>query len=138
MVMRQAVQHGNGGRGMLTNTRVFFMRPLVNFSVFPIGQDYHLPHHLFATVPHYRLKELHEFLLAYPQYRQQAIEVENYFVPRLAPPRRPTVVDVLGPQYAPQDPRAVYIDNTVLEQNEVEDKEEILRVARRARSQVTA
>ena len=63
MILRQLVQHGNGDRGWLTNTRVFFINPLINFSVFPMGQGYHLPHHLFASVPHYRLKELHEALV---------------------------------------------------------------------------
>jgi fatty acid desaturase len=124
MVLRQSVQHGNGGRGMLTNTRVFFMNRLVNFCVFPIGQHYHLPHHLFATVPHFRLPQLHEALLAYPDYRQQALEVENYFVPSPQPPHRPTVVDVLGPEYAPR-PQGIYIDNSVLDDHEVDEAAEI-------------
>src|SRR5205823_4724020 len=34
MVLRQLVQHGNGDRGWLTNTRVFFVARLINFSVF--------------------------------------------------------------------------------------------------------
>jgi fatty acid desaturase len=126
MVLRQIVQHGNGDRGWLTNTRVFFGNRLINFAVFPIGQDYHLPHHLFASVPHYRLKQLHEALLEYPEYREQAIEVEGYFVPRPPPPARPTVVDVLGPEYARRDVE-VYIDNDVLAQEQVEDRDEILK-----------
>src|SRR5262249_14294084 len=68
MILRQWVQHGNGDRGWLTNTRVFFVSQFINFSVFPMGQDYHLPHHLYATVPHYRLRQLHELLLDYPEY----------------------------------------------------------------------
>src|SRR5207253_5147750 len=79
MVLRQIVQHGNGDRGWLTNTRVFFVKRLINFAVFPIGQDYHLPHHLFASVPHYRLRYLHEALLEFAEYREQAIEVAGYF-----------------------------------------------------------
>src|SRR5439155_10622756 len=67
MILRQLVQHGNGGRGWLTNTRVFMVHRAINFAVFPIGQDYHLPHHLFATIPHYRLKRLHELLLQAPE-----------------------------------------------------------------------
>ena len=114
MILRQLVQHGNGGRGWLTNTRVFFVHRLIQFSVFPLGQDYHLPHHLFSTVPHYRLKELHEILLRYPEYREEAVIVEGYFLPRHRPPTRPTVLDVLGPAYAPRD-GAAYIDDTVLE-----------------------
>jgi fatty acid desaturase len=127
MVLRQLVQHGNGGRGWLTNTRVFFVNPFINFSVFPIGQEYHLPHHLFVTVPHYRLKKLHELLLEYPEYREQATVVEGYFLPRHRPPTRPTVLDVVGPEYAPRDPGEVHIENAVLDEEEVEEKEEILR-----------
>ncbi len=69
MILRQLVQHGNGDRGWLTNTRVFFVNRLINYAVFPMGQDYHLPHHIFASVPHYRLRELHEFLLQCVEYR---------------------------------------------------------------------
>jgi fatty acid desaturase len=103
MVLRQLVQHGNGGRGWLTNTRVFFVHQMIRFSVFPIGQDYHLPHHLFVTVPHYRLKRLHEMLLEYPEYREKVVIVEGYFLPRHRPPTHPTVLDVLGPAYAPRE-----------------------------------
>ena len=127
MIMRQIVQHGNGGRGWLSNTRVFLIRPFIRFSVFPIGQDYHLPHHLFATIPHYRLRELHELLLEYPEYREQAVVVEGYFLPPHTPQTRPTVLDVLGPDYAPRDAREVHIDNTVLEDDVIEEKADILR-----------
>ena len=65
MIMRQLVQHGNGDRGWLTNTRTFLVAPAIRFAVFPLGQDYHLPHHVFATIPHYRLKKLHEHLMQY-------------------------------------------------------------------------
>ncbi|MFN4257934.1 MAG: fatty acid desaturase family protein [Gemmataceae bacterium] len=127
MILRQLVQHGNGGRGWLTNTRVFLVHPFINFAVFPLGQDYHLPHHLFATVPHYRLKQLHELLLQYPEYQEQAVVVEGYFLPRERPPKHPTVLDVLGPDYAPNRHLDVYIDNTVLEGVRVEEKDAILR-----------
>lgn len=126
MILRQLVQHGNGDRGWLTNTRVFFVQPLINFAVFPLGQDYHLPHHLFASVPHYRLKELHEALLQCQEYRDQAVVVEGYFFPRERPSRHPTVLDVLGPSYTHRT-KEVYIDNEVLEGENVEDKEDILR-----------
>ncbi len=126
MILRQLVQHGNGDRGWLTNTRIFFVNPLINFAVFPMGQDYHLPHHLFSSIPHYRLRRLHQALLDCEEYRNQAVVVEGYFLPRERPPQHPTVLDVLGPEY---HHRAVeiYIDNDVLENDKVEDKEEILR-----------
>jgi fatty acid desaturase len=127
MILRQWVQHGNGDRGWLTNTRIFFVQRLLNFSVFPIGQDYHLPHHLFATVPHYRLRRLHEALLEYPEYREQAVEVHGYLKSPEHPQVHPTVVDVLGPEYAAQEFRGIHIDNSVLDDDVVEEKAEIIR-----------
>jgi fatty acid desaturase len=128
MVLRQIVQHGNGDRGWLTNSRVFLCHPFINFAVFPMGQDYHLPHHMYSTIPHYRLKDLHEAMLEYPEYSEKATVVEGYFWPKEKPPTRPTVVDVLGPEYAPHEFRGVYIDNSVLEDQNVteQEKEEIL------------
>jgi hypothetical protein len=96
---------------------------------------------MFATVPHYRLKELHETLLGYPEYRREATVVEGYFWPKERPPVHPTVVDVLGPEFAPTRFRDVYIDNSVLEDQNVtaREKEEILidgaREAARLRSE---
>jgi fatty acid desaturase len=126
MILRQLVQHGNGDRGWLTNTRVFFINPLINFAVFPMGQDYHLPHHLFASVPHYRLKELHAALVTCQEYREQAVVVEGYFLPYEKPPTKPTVLDVLGPAYHHRAAE-VYIDNAVLDGEEVEEKDDILQ-----------
>jgi fatty acid desaturase len=127
MILRQWVQHGNADRGFLTNTRIFFVTHAIHFSVFPIGQDYHLPHHLFASVPHYRLRHLHEFLLDYPEYREHALEVHGYFLSPEQPQIHPTVLDVLGPEYAAKEFHGVHIDNSVLEDDEVEEKAAILR-----------
>ena len=79
MILRQWVQHGNADRGRYTNTRVFLVGPLVRYAVFPFGMDYHLPHHLMASVPHYNLKQLHEIMLRDPEYRDKGIIVEGYF-----------------------------------------------------------
>jgi fatty acid desaturase len=132
MILRQLVQHGNGDRGWLTNTRVFFVNWLISFAVFPMGQDYHLPHHIFASVPHYRLRALHAFLLQCAEYRAQAVEVEGYFFPYEKPPTKPTVLDVLGPAYHHRA-ADVYIDNAVLEGEQVEEKEEILQQGEEAK-----
>jgi fatty acid desaturase len=126
MILRQIVQHGNADRSWVTNTRTFFVHRIINFAVFPMGQDYHLPHHMYATVPHYRLGRLHELLMACPEYRDQAVVVEGYFAPPHRPQSRPTVLDVLGPEYATRS-REIYVDNTVLEDDEVDEKEAILR-----------
>jgi fatty acid desaturase len=127
MILRQLIQHGNGDRGWLTNTRVFLVNPLVRYAVFPFGMDYHLPHHMYATVPHYHLPELHRYLQQFPEYAQDALVVENYFIPKPRQPKRnPTVLEVVGPAYARRN-HEVYIDNSVLDGWEVDEREEISR-----------
>ncbi len=132
MILRQIVQHGNGGRGWINNTRSFFVNRCINFAVFPMGQDYHLPHHMFCTVPHYRLRELHELLMQYPEYRQEAIEVKGYFFSPERPKVHPTVLDVLGPEYAPRS-REVHIDEEILALDAFAEREAIEREAELSR-----
>jgi fatty acid desaturase len=96
MLLRQVVQHGNAGQDRLTNTRIFHVNRLIQLAVFPLGMDYHLPHHLFPMVPHYRLRQLHALLLETEAYRQEAMLVEGYFFPRERPPQHPTVLDVMA------------------------------------------
>jgi fatty acid desaturase len=127
MMMRQVLQHSNGDRGWLTNSRILLVNRFIRDSILPYGQDYHLPHHLYASVPHYNLKELHEILMRYPEYRDQALVVANVVVPK-AGHEHPTVVDMLGPQYAPSVRHEAHIDNTVLDHIKVDDREEILKV----------
>jgi fatty acid desaturase len=101
LILRQLAHHGNADRGRFTNTRVFHVNPLVRYLLFPFGMDYHLPHHIFASVPHYRLEELHAALVAHcPAYRAQSTIVEGYFFPRSHRPERPpTAVEALGPTH---------------------------------------
>jgi fatty acid desaturase len=122
MILRQLVQHGNGGRGWINNTRTFLVAPLIRFAVFPMGQDYHLPHHMYATVPHYRLKRLHALLMEFPEYRAEALEVHGYFASPEKPQVHPTVVDVLGPDHAPRTAE-VHIDAEAVSVAEFNDKE---------------
>jgi hypothetical protein len=131
MMMRQLLQHANGDRGWLTNTRVMLVNPFIRNSVLPYGQDFHLPHHLFATVPHYRLKELHETLMEYPEYRDQALVVEGAVFPKPGH-EHPTLIDMLGPDYAPAVRHMAHVDNSVLENVEVSEKDEILKAGERS------
>lgn len=130
MMMRQLVQHSNADRGKMTNTRVFLQHPLVKHSILPFGQDYHLPHHLYATVPHYRLKELHELMMQYPEYREQVLLVNGAV---LSKDEYPSIVDMLGPNYAPGERHAAHVDDSVLDQVEVTEKETILAASRQSR-----
>jgi fatty acid desaturase len=96
MILRQVVQHGNAGQDRLTNTRIFHVNRLIQLAVFPLGMDYHLPHHLFPMVPHFRLRQLHALLLETESYRREATVVEGYFLPRERPPQHPTVLDLMA------------------------------------------
>jgi len=129
MIMRQWVQHGNADRGRYTNTRVFLVNPFIRYAVFPFGMDYHLPHHVFASVPHYKLKGLHELLLQDPEYKEKGIVVEGYFnSPHgTVEDRNPTVIEVLGEKYAPKPDGEVYVDTNTLEYAEVRDADAIAR-----------
>ena len=124
MILREWVQHGNADRGRYTNSRIFLVNPFVRFAVFPFGMDYHLPHHLYASVPHYKLKRLHQFLLRDPQYVEKARIVEGWSTPGAN--KLPTVVDILGPQYAPQS-EEIHVDNTTLELADINDRAAIQR-----------
>ena len=46
----------------LTNTRTTHAGPLARLTVAPHHVNFHLEHHLLPTVPHYRLKRLHQLL----------------------------------------------------------------------------
>ncbi len=127
MILRQWVQHGNADRGRYTNTRVFLAGPLVRYAVFPFGMDYHLPHHLMASVPHYNLKRLHEMLLRDPEYRDKGVIVEGYFGDGESPNGHPTALGVLGEKYAPKGREEAYVDNATLEHADIADADGIAR-----------
>lgn len=133
MILRQLVQHGNGGRGWVNNTRTFFVGRAINYAVFPMGQDFHLPHHMFCTVPHYRLKQLHGLLMEYPEYRDEATLVMGYFITPEHPQQHPTVIDVLGPEYAPRGSE-VFIDNEVMGESNFRDCDAIVREGEESRA----
>jgi fatty acid desaturase len=95
MILRQIVQHGNADQERYTNTRVFHVHWLISWAVFPLGNDYHLPHHLFPMVPHYNLRKLHELLSQTEEYRRESLVVEGYFLPLETPAKHPTVLDVM-------------------------------------------
>jgi fatty acid desaturase len=115
-ILQQGVQHANADRGWLTNSRVFILNPLVDFCLFPFGLGYHQPHHMFPSVPHYRLRELHKILLDYPEYREHAVVVKGYLFSPDHPQKYLTVLDGLGPAYEPevsQEKSESYVAKTV-------------------------
>lgn len=121
-LLRQFAQHGNGGRGRFTNTRVFLVQRLLRFFIFPLSQNYHLPHHLYPTVPHYRLKKLHDLLMIEDkEYQEQALLVTGALQSPCPEKATPSVLDVLGPDHAPPESEEPMLDASVLTLMKVEE-----------------
>lgn len=127
MMIRQWVQHGNADRGRYTNTRVFLAGPALRYAVFPWGMDYHLPHHLMASVPHYNLKRLHEVLLKDRQYAEKGLIVEGLVHDHSH--GRPSIFSVIGARHAPSGRERTYVDNATLEYADLKDRSAITREA---------
>lgn len=132
MMIRQWVQHGNADRGRFTNTRVFLANPFVRYAIFPWGMDYHLPHHVMASVPHYRLRELHAFLDQDAEYAAKAVIVEGM----MHGERHPGLFSILTEAHAPKSGEATHVDTETLEYADVKDEAAIAaasEASRRAR-----
>ena len=99
----------------------------MRYAVFPFGMDYHLPHHLMASVPHYNLKRLHEIMLRDPEYREKGVIVEGYFGDEDNALGHPTAMGVLGDAHAPKTQEAAYVDNAAIEYADVADAAGIAR-----------
>jgi fatty acid desaturase len=125
MIMRHWVHHGNADRGRYTNSRVYLVNPLIRYAIFPFGFEYHLPHHVYASVPHFRLKKLHELLQHDPEYAEKAVIVEGYFGHDHPETGRPTALSVLGPNHAPKHGNKAFLDGSVLKDVEVAEREKI-------------
>jgi fatty acid desaturase len=60
-------------------TRTVMLTWLERVFVLPKNANYHLEHHLFPSVPFYRLPELHRQLMSQPSYRDSAHITHGYF-----------------------------------------------------------
>lgn len=78
MLVREVFQHANAGTGELDNSRVMKVGPFVRWSLLGYGNDYHLVHHLYPSIPCYRLREVHDRLASRsPEYREQVVETHG-------------------------------------------------------------
>jgi len=94
LLLRDTFQHTNADAGRLTNSRVFLTDPFTRWAVFVYGQDMHVPHHLFPSIPHYHLPELHRALKESDvEYAEQVVECEGTFHNT---GDRPTILAVLS------------------------------------------
>ena len=128
MMLRQLVQHGNGGRGWLTNTRVFLVQRFIRFSVFPDRSG--LP----PTAPPVRdgaalsaARAARNAARLTTDYRTQAVVVEGYFLPPHGPPHGPRCSTCWVRITFRVIPPTSIIDNSVLDGVRVDEKAEILR-----------
>ena len=127
MILRQLVQHGNGDRGWLTNTRVFFVNPADQLRRLPAG-----PGLSFAAPPLRQCAALSAQGAARGAAAMRGIPRAGGGGGRLLPAatknRRPSrrCSTCLGPRYHHRAAE-VYIDNAVLDGEEVEEKDEILQ-----------
>jgi fatty acid desaturase len=137
MIIREWLQHGNADHGRLTNTLVFLTGRLFRYAVLPWGMDYHLPHHMMANVPHYRLKELHELLLQDPEYAEKGVIVEGVFRSAQKKTGRPTAFDVLLVEHAPMHRERIHVDDAVLERADIADRAALEREASASRAAET-
>lgn len=133
MILREWLQHGNADRGRYTNSRIFVTNPLFNYAVMPWGMDYHLPHHVMASVPHYRLRELHEVLKRDPEYAAKAVVVEGVYGATDATSGRATAFGILNVEHAPKTLETVHVDDEILERAEVADRAAIEAESRASR-----
>jgi fatty acid desaturase len=98
MQLREIAHHSNApspDAGEFTHSRNFHCHPILNWAIFPYGQDYHLTHHVFGLIPHYNLAKAHSILMRYPPYREQAVSCYGFFFRRPGKPG-PTVLDMLS------------------------------------------
>jgi fatty acid desaturase len=106
MQLREIAHHSNAsGEGEFMHSRNFHCNPILNFCVFPYGQDYHLTHHVFGVMPHYNLARAHRILMRYRPYREQVVSCQGYFFRRWGTPG-PTGRDVLALGRGPGSARA--------------------------------
>jgi fatty acid desaturase len=62
----------HAGAGAYSHTRTVLARPLERLLLGCKNVNYHLEHHLYPSVPFYRLPALHELLMARAEYRESA------------------------------------------------------------------
>ena len=107
MLLRDLVQHANADDGKLTNSRVVFCNPFIRWAMFVYGQDFHLTHHLYPAVPHYRLPQLHSLLQQRnTEYAEHVVECHG-FVRGTRPPA-PSAMDVM--QIPTREPPRTAVD----------------------------
>lgn len=77
--VRATAEHlGTPGTHELNDSRTVIPSPVERFFIAPYGVNFHLEHHLFPSVPGYRLARLHRELMKDDDYRKDAHVTKHY------------------------------------------------------------
>lgn len=77
--LRATAEHlGTPGTHELNDTRTVIPSLMERFFIAPYGVNFHLEHHLFPSVPGYRLGKLHRELMKDDEFRNQAHVTQHY------------------------------------------------------------
>lgn len=77
--LRTTSEHlGTPGTHELNDTRTVLPNPVERFFIAPYGVNYHLEHHLFPSVPGFRLAKLHLELMKDDRFREKAHVTQGY------------------------------------------------------------
>ncbi len=63
--------HGFDGTGPLGHTRTTIVSVFGKFFITPKNINFHMEHHIYPTVPFFRLPEVHKLLMENPEYRSK-------------------------------------------------------------------
>ncbi|MEM6779432.1 MAG: fatty acid desaturase [Planctomycetota bacterium] len=97
LFLREIAHHGNyPDNGDFTNSRVYEGYWLEREIFFPFGEWNHVLHHMFPTIPWYRMREAHETMMRYPPYRENVIICDGFFFKAHKDNQQPTVLDLLA------------------------------------------
>lgn len=97
LFLREMAHHGNyPDNGDFTNSRVYEGYWLEREIFFPFGEWNHVLHHMFPTIPWFRMREAHNMMMRYPPYRENVIICDGFFFKSDPSTNEPTVLDLLA------------------------------------------
>jgi fatty acid desaturase len=97
LFLREIAHHGNyPDNGDYTNSRVYAGKRLEREIFFPFGEWNHVLHHMFPTIPWYRMPEAHDVMMRYPPYRENVVVCDGFFFKGDVSNDNPTVLQVLA------------------------------------------
>ena len=89
--LRAIAEHGatTDFSSPLTAARTNLAGPLVEWLVFPHQVNYHIEHHLYASVPHYNLPELHREMVKHGVLKNAEVLAFSATLAKIFADRRP-------------------------------------------------